>query len=164
MNKKLSFIQFSVFFVLIMIFSTKTKAQTPNYYYGFSITKVDSASKSWLNWDELLNLEETGAQWVVVCDTIPKFNGVEEALEWGSGIRGWYLYCLGDIVVRYNSESEIWYYEALNNKLQHIEWQDTKRGRRVYEHIEDKNGKTLRHYDAHDPKMVLCWGYGCPAK
>jgi hypothetical protein len=150
-----------IYTLVLLLFTTLAQAQTPNYYYGLSITKVDSAVKSWLNWDELLNLEETGAQWVVVCDTVPKFNGVEEALEWGSGIRGWYLYCLGDIVVRYDSESEIWHYEALNNQLQHIEWQDNKRGRRVYEHIEDKNGKTLRHYDAHDPKMVLCWGYGC---
>jgi hypothetical protein len=85
-------------------------------------------------------------------------------LEWWSGIRGFYAYCLGDVVVRYDPEQKLWYYECLNNKLQHIEWQDTKRGRRVYEHVEDQNGKTLRHYDAHDPKMVMCWGYGCPPK
>jgi hypothetical protein len=58
-----------IYTLVLLLFTTLAQAQTPNYYYGFSITKVDSASKSWLNWDELLNLEETGAQWVVVCDT-----------------------------------------------------------------------------------------------
>jgi hypothetical protein len=153
-----------IYTLVLLLFTTFAQSQTPNYYYGLSITKVDSAFKSWLNWDELLYLEETGAQWAVIGDTVPKFNGVEEVFEWWSGIRGFYTYCLGDVVVRYDPEQKLWYYECLNNKLQHIEWQDTKRGRRVYEHVEDKNGKTLRHYDAHDPEMIICWGYGCPVK
>ena len=153
--------RFTITLAFIAISFNSFSQYKPNYYYGLNITKVDSAVKSWLNWDELLNIEESGSQWVVMCDTVPKFNNVGEVFEWCSGIRGWYTYCLGDIVVRYDSESEIWHYEALNHKLQHIKWQDNKRGRRVYEHVEDKNGKTLRHYDAHDPKMVLCWGYGC---
>lgn len=135
----------------------------PNYYFGYHIKTVDSAMIARLDYDEVKYIDSLNVKYVRIVDPMPNFQrySMKETLDWWGDCRAYEYYCLGDIVVNYDSALNEWCYEMIDFKLQYYQWSDNKSKRRVEERIVDRNGKLIRYYDARDLNRIICIGKGC---